>query len=307
MRSSTPSARPDDMTTHLPRIKARLAIHAHRKVRGLLQGEYASTSVGRSMDLNDLREYVRGDDVRDIDWKASARGGQMLVKRFVATRKHTVLVVVSTGRSMAAVNDRLLPKRDLAVFVAGVVGWLAVRHGDLVGVAYGDAAGCQVRPASGSELRLEHALGAVHDAITPDAATADLAGLLEHVARVVRRRRTIMVVVCDEHSLDDRLTAALDRARVQHEVLLVTLGDLGPVRQAVPALADVDSRAALPDWMSSDARLEQEYADRLAADARGLQAGLARLGIPHERVVDHESAVPAIFRLLERHRHARRR
>ena len=132
------------MTTHLPRIKSRMAIHSHRKVRGLLQWEYASMSVGRSMDLNDLREYVRGDDVRDIDWKASARGGHMLVKRFVATRKHTVLVVVSTGRSMAAVNDRLLPKRDLAVYVAGVVGWLAVRHGDLVGVAYGDAAGCQV-------------------------------------------------------------------------------------------------------------------------------------------------------------------
>ncbi|MFA6299664.1 MAG: DUF58 domain-containing protein [Nocardioides sp.] len=295
------------MATHLPRIKSRMAIHSHRKVRGLLQGEYASISVGRSMDLNDLREYVRGDDVRDIDWKASARGGHMLVKRFVATRKHTVLVVVSTGRSMAAVNDRLLPKRDLAVYVAGVVGWLAVRHGDLVGVAYGDAGGCQVRPASGGELRLEHALGAIHDAITPDAAPSDLAGLLEHVARAVRRRRTIMVVVCDEHALDDRLTDALDRARVQHEVLLVTVGDLDPTRPDVPALADIDSGAALPEWMAGDTRLEREYADRLAADARGLQAGLARLGIPHEGVVDHESAVPAIFRLLERHRHARRR
>lgn len=295
------------MTTHLPRIKATMAIHSHRKVRGLLQGEYASTSVGRSMDLNDLREYVRGDDVRDIDWKASARGGQMLVKRFVATRTHTILVVVSTGRSMAAVNDRLLPKRDLAVYVAGVVGWLAVRHGDLVGVAYGDADGHRVRPASGGELRLEDSLGAVHDAITPDSAAADLAGLLEHVARVVRRRRTIMVVVSDEHALDDRLADALDRARAQHEVLFVTLGDLDPTRPLARALADVDSGAALPEWMRGDTRLEREYAERLAADARGLRAGLARLGIPHERVADHESAVPAIFRLLERHRHARRR
>lgn len=294
------------MTTHLPRIKARMSIHSHRKVRGLLQGEYASTSVGRSMDLNDLREYVRGDDVRDIDWKASARGGHMLVKRFVATRKHTILVVVSTGRSMAAVNDRLLPKRDLAVYVAGVVGWLAVRHGDLVGVAYGDAETCRVRPASGGELRLEHALGAIHDAITPGSAESDLAGLLDHVARVVRRRRTIMVVVCDEHTIDARLTDALDRARVQHEVLLVTLDEADPTRHA-EALVDVADGAALPDWMAGDARLEREYADRVAADARGFQAGLARLGIPHERVPDHEAAVPAIFRLLERHRHARRR
>ncbi|WP_193609674.1 DUF58 domain-containing protein [Nocardioides lijunqiniae] len=295
------------MTTHLPRIKARLAIHSHRKVRGLLQGEYASTAVGRSMDLNDLREYVRGDDVRDIDWKASARGGQMLVKRFVATRKHTVLVVVSTGRSMAAVNEQLLPKRDLAVFVAGVVGWLAVRHGDLVGVAYGDAAACHVRPASGGELRLERSLGAVHDAITPHAAPADLAGLLEHVARVVRRRRTIMVVVCDEHGLDERTVAALGRARVQHEVLLVTLDDLDPTRRPVPGLTDVDQGAPLPDWLGGDARLRQDFVEAVATEAAGLKAQLARLGIPHERVADHETAVPAVFRLLERHRHARGR
>ncbi|WP_134739920.1 DUF58 domain-containing protein [Nocardioides sp. 503] len=295
------------MTTHLPRIKARLAIHSHRKVRGLLQGEYASTAVGRSMDLNDLREYVRGDDVRDIDWKASARGGQMLVKRFVATRKHTVLVVVSTGHSMAAVNARLLPKRDLAVFVAGVVGWLAVRHGDLVGVAYGDAGGCHVRQPSGGELRLERSLGAVHDAITPQTAPADLAGLLEHVARVVRRRRTIMVVVCDEQGLDDRVAAALGRARVQHEVLLVTLDDLDPTLRSVPGLRDVDRGTLLPDWLGEDARLRQDFADAAAAQAADLKAGLARLGIPYERVADHESAVPAVFRLLERHRHARSR
>ena len=51
------------------------------------EGEYASVYSGRSMELNDLREYVRGDDVRDLEWKASARSGQLLVKRFIATRK----------------------------------------------------------------------------------------------------------------------------------------------------------------------------------------------------------------------------
>lgn len=294
------------MTTHLPRIKAQLSLHAHRKVRGVLQGEYASTHVGRSLDLHDLRAYVRGDDVRDVDWKASARGGQVLVKRYVATRKHTVLLVVSTGRSMAAVNERLVPKRDLAVFVAGVVGWLAVRHGDLVGTAYGDAAGGHSRPPSGGELRLEHALAAVHDAVAPDGSASDLVTVLEHVAQAVRRRRTIMVVVCDDTTMDERLRLVLQRAQAQHEVLLVTLGNLDPTREDLPALADVDHGTLLPDWTSGDRRLQEEYAALLAAQAQGLTAGLARLGIPHEHVVDHESAVPAIFRLLERHRRARR-
>ncbi len=91
--------------SHLARVKARLSIHAHRKVRGLLEGEYAAIQVGRGIDFNDLREYVRGDDVKDIDWKASARTRMLLVRRYVAERKHTVVLAVSTGRSMAAMND----------------------------------------------------------------------------------------------------------------------------------------------------------------------------------------------------------
>ena len=293
------------MTAHLPRVKARVAIHAHRKVLGLLEGEYASAYTGRSMDLNDLREYVRGDDVRDVEWKASARSGQLLVKRFVATRKHTVLLVVSTGRSMAALNDRLVPKRELGVFVAGLFGWLAVRHGDFVAAAYGDQSSHHERPASGGEASLERTLGAVHGATTPESAPADVAALLEQVARTVRRR-TIMVVVCDEYAVDERLRRALKRAVAQHEVLLVTVGDLDPTRELEGALTDIDSGDAVPDWVRADRRLAQEYAAVLQADRQELRQELDRLGVAHQHVTDHETAVTGVFRLLERHRHARR-
>ena len=101
------------MAVHLTRVKTRMSIHAHRKVRGLLEGEYAALHAGRSMDFNDLREYVRGDDVKDIEWKASARSGNLLVKRYAALRQHTILFAVSTGRSMAAMNDQAVEKRRL--------------------------------------------------------------------------------------------------------------------------------------------------------------------------------------------------
>ena len=50
----------------------------------MLDGEHGSIHKGRSMDFDDLREYVLGDDVKDLDWKATARSGRPLVKRFVA-------------------------------------------------------------------------------------------------------------------------------------------------------------------------------------------------------------------------------
>lgn len=302
------------MTAHLTRIKARLSIHAHRKVRGLLEGEYAAIHAGRGIDFNDLREYVRGDDVKDIDWKASARSRQLLVKRYVAERKHTVLLCVSTGRSMAALGGvgpgSAVPtsKRELAVFVAGVTGYLAVQHGDIIGLVHGDAARQHAaRPGSG-ELHLERLLGTVHDAIGPDGPPGDLTALLRHVVRTVRRR-TILLLVTDEPAVTEEQAMLLRRLAVQHEVLFLTVGDLDPTTSAMAGsrLLDIDAGAEVPAWLRRDAQLHRELATLVADQAHEMRRRLDQLGIVQEQVHDLDGAVTAIFRLLERHRHARRR
>lgn len=299
------------MSGHVPRVRARLALPAHRPVRGLLTGEYAAVQTGRGMEFNDLRPYVRGDDVRDLDWRASARSGQTLVRRYVAERKHTVLLVVSTGRSMAADHDVGVPKRDLAVLVAGLVGWLAVRHGDLVTLVHGDAERHHARPARGGELHLERCLGAVHDAIGLDAAPSDLAGLLRHVARTVRRR-TILLVVCDDEDASPEVLAGLRRLHVQHEVLLVTVGDVDPTGRPpdlaadAPGAVDVDSRRRMPRWLGQDRRLHEEHRRAVIEGRRAFHEAVLAVGVAHQRVSDGDQAVHAVLRLLERHRHARR-
>ncbi|GAA3803689.1 DUF58 domain-containing protein [Nocardioides panacisoli] len=296
---------------HLTRVKARLSIHAHRKVRGLLEGEYAAIQIGRGIDFQDLREYVRGDDVKDLDWKASARTRTLLIKRYVAERRHTVLLCVSTGRSMAAMNDAQHSKRELAVFIAGVMGYLATRHKDMVALVHGDARSQHVRPPDTGELHLERLLATVHDAISPDGDPGDLAAVLQYAVRAIRRR-TILVVISDEPDVSPDTADALRRLRAQHEVLFFTIGDLDPTAVSpggahLRDLVDVDARSAVPDWLRDDRRLAEEYAALVRAEEDGLRRGLEQLGVVHERVHDNDSAITAVFRLLERHRHARHR
>lgn len=292
---------------HLTQVKARLSIHAHRKVRGLLEGEYAALQVGRGMEFNDLRSYVRGDDVKDLDWKASARARTLLVRRYVTERRHTVLLCVSTGRTMAALDAAGAPKRDAAVLVAGVIGQLAVRHGDRVALVHGDRAHQHVAPPAEGELALERMLETIHDAITPDGAASDLAAVLGYAASALRRR-AIMVVVSDERSISDEVARLLRRLRLQHEVLFVGIGDLDPTGLDAVAgeLVDVDDRAVMPAWLRADPELARQWAAVVEQEDDDLRAGLDQLGIVHERVSDADTAVGAIFRLLERHRHARR-
>jgi uncharacterized protein (DUF58 family) len=295
------------MPGHVPRIKARLTLTANRRVLGLLEGEYASVVTGRGAEFNDLREYVRGDDVKDLDWKATARVGQPLVRRYVAVRRHTVLLVMSTGRSLAAAHSLEVTKRDLAVEVAGLLGWLATRQGDLVGTAYGDRDGQRSLPARGGELHLERCLEAVHDAIRPDGPDGDLVGLLAHVARTVRRR-ALVLVVCDDEAPGPGLEPAMRRLAVQHEVLVVAISDLDPVAVPVGAAAhDLDTGRALPTWLRDDRELSVELAESRAEAREAFRGALTRAGVTLQHAVDVSTALPVLRHLLERQRHARRR
>ena len=78
-------------------IKAKIHIYSNKKTGNLFDGSYRSVYEGNGLDFENLREYVPGDNIRDIDWKSSSRNGKMLVKRYVAEKKHNVMLVWDCG------------------------------------------------------------------------------------------------------------------------------------------------------------------------------------------------------------------
>jgi uncharacterized protein (DUF58 family) len=291
----------------LTEVQAKLSIHAHRKVRGMLEGEYGSVYKGRSMDFEDLREYVPGDDIKDVDWKATARSSHPLVKRFVAVRKHTIMLVVSTGRSMAAMADPETSKREVTVLAAGVLGLTAVRHGDLVSLVAGDSSGVEYLKPAGTTIHLERLLRRIVDRTVVAGPAADLAGTLRFIARNISRR-SILVLLADAVDWTDEEVRLLRRLVAQHEVIYLRIGDISPAElQLTPRTAyDVDSLATLPAFVRRDRALHAEYEQSLATSAVNAGAQLSRIDVASESACSEADVIPAVFRLLERHRRARR-
>ena len=200
------------MTSLLTRVKSKMSIFAHRKARGMLDGEYGSVFKGRSLDFDDLRAYIPGDEVRDIDWKASARHGSPLIKRYVAVRRQTVLLVTDTGRNMAAASLGGEEKKDIAVMALGVVGYLAHRHGDAVGLVCGDGTASRSLPAKAGEAHLERLLREVNDRT---GLTSPRSGIGEQLSYVARNfsQRMLLFVVADELVPDAGMERLLRRLR----------------------------------------------------------------------------------------------
>ena len=78
---------------YITKIKANLQIATNKKTSNILSGSHNSIYKGKSMNFEDLREYVIGDNIKDIDWKASARSNKILIKQYIAEKKHNVLFI----------------------------------------------------------------------------------------------------------------------------------------------------------------------------------------------------------------------
>ncbi|MGB4761806.1 MAG: DUF58 domain-containing protein [Candidatus Saccharimonas sp.] len=296
------------MPSLLVKVQSKLAIHAHEKVRGLLEGQYGSVFKGRSLDFDDLREYIPGDDVKDIDWKATARSGQTRIRRYIAVRKHNILLVVDTGRSMAAHAASGEYKKDVAIMTSGVIGHLAQKHGDLVAMVSGDETGSHYMPLKGSSEHLEHILQHIDTKTTLDAAPSSLASQLEYVARSIRRRM-MLVIIADDLALTEEHERLLRRLGAQHELMWITVGDANLTNSQWHGddMVDVGDESFISPYLRANMQLAIEF-DAITKQRRQDFAQLLnRLGIVSERVTGEADVVQGVFRLLERQRYVKRR
>ena len=296
------------MTELLTRVKSRMFIRANRKVLGLLDGQYASLTRGRSMEFEDLRAYVAGDEVKDIDWKATARHGSPLVRNFSANRQHEVVFVIDSGRNLAALSASGEPKRDLAILVTGVLGFLSLRHGDRTSVLHGNAAGfTRLRPAS-TEGQLENLLRAVNVAGSLTGPQSDTVGLLRFALQSIKRR-SIVVVIADDVQMDPAVEEATRLLQSRHEVLWCTLADAHLVAGvgAGRTMFDVEESWSIPEFLRGNRRLMADFDAAASQRDQASTDALDALGISHVRVASQGTVVTDLLTMLGRRARVRRR
>ncbi|HEY4239371.1 MAG TPA: DUF58 domain-containing protein [Kofleriaceae bacterium] len=155
-----------------------------RQVSDVMAGAYLSVFKGRGMELDEVRPYVPGDDVRAIDWNVTARTGEPHVKRFVEERELTVMLLVDVSASQDFGSGRR-SKLEAAVELSALLAMSAVENGDKVGLLlFHGGADLYIPPRKGGK----HALRVVREVLSRGEANAQ--GLADRggaIPRVVRK------------------------------------------------------------------------------------------------------------------------
>jgi uncharacterized protein (DUF58 family) len=259
------------------------------------------------MDFDDLREYVVGDDIKDIDWKASARSHVPLVKRYNANRKHPVTFIMNSGRGMEAITDQGSVKKEVSTQILGVLGFIALQHSDTVGVIYGDEERAFYLPHRETETHLNRSLKVIYENTTLDSPPGNIHTQLLLATKSIRSRG-ITIVISDEFAITHELDYLLKRLQVTQEVLWVTVRDADPLvlESSVNVVEDVETFQFIPDYIRENKKLKGWFSQREAERHQNVGQYMSMKGISHTEVSSPDEVVPTLISLLNRRSRGRK-
>lgn len=196
---------------------------------------------GQGSEFERLREYRRGDEMRQIDWKATSRQRELISREFNVEQNQNVLLAVDCGRSMLNESGGV-SYLDRALNASIMLSYIALGQADNVGfLAFSSDVERSVKPVRGKpaiQTLLQHSFD-----LEAKRATADYSLAIDHISRRFRKRSLVIFVthVIDEQHLD-AICEPLQATRSQHLFLCVFLRDLGLTRLAT-RMPDTDLEA----------------------------------------------------------------
>jgi len=282
---------------YITKIKANLAIYTKKKTSNVLEGAYNSIYKGKSMNFEDLREYVIGDNVKDIDWKASARSNKILIKQYIAEKKHNILFILDSGKKMLADTKELESKKEVALMTVGTIGYLVDKHGDSIGAIYRGKEKIKLFQFKTGIYNLEKILSSYEKEIN---AENDLEGLIKYVLKCIKRRM-IVFIITDIDGMNNISEETLKRLSLLHDVMFVNISDA--LMTGYNAF-DIDGNSYIPDYILEDDKLKEIELEIKAQVYNKTKEKLKKCKIFTTTINKQEEIVNDVFKLLERQKNA---
>lgn len=289
---------PDDPRRFLhPRAIARISrldLRARHVVEGFISGMHRSPFFGHSVEFVQHREYVPGDDIRHLDWKAWSKTDRFYVKQYEEETNLRATLVVDVSESMQYGRGPL-NKYEYGCTIAACLAYLLIRQQDAVGIMTFDDRVRQTVPPRSQQNHLDAILKAM-DVSRPREKT-NVDGILRRVTDATPNRGLIIIVsdlLTDRQQLFHGLDLLSHR---QHDVLVFHVMDDDELTFPFQGSTKFEGMEQLPDLICDPRALRDGYLQALEEFLVEVRRGCARRGIDYVLVKtsDYLDAVLAKF------------
>lgn len=270
------------------------------KTKGLssqiFSGEYHSAFKGRGMAFSEVREYVEGDDVRNIDWNVTARFGHPYIKVFEEERELTVMLLVDVSES-GMFGSTTQMKRDLITELTATLAFSAIQNNDKAGVIFfSDKIEKYIPPKKGKS----HILRIIRELIDfkPASKGTDISLALKYLNNMIKKR-CIAFVISD--FMDAGFDDAIKVSSKKHDLAALRIFD--PREEEMPNIGLVRFKDAETGFVTvmdtSDANTRNNYRLFYQQTARQTTELLNKSGVDHVAIRTDQSYVKPLMNLFK--------
>ena len=281
-----------DYLKKLKKIEFRMRTRSHEA----LAGTYHSAFKGSGMAFNECKAYEEGDDVRYIDWNASARQNGVFVKQFIEERELDVCIVLDLSPSMQF-GSVGMTKAEKAIEVMSILAFSALQNNDKVCLLLFNERGMQyIPPLRGKANTVRLIVEAMK--FSPRDGANHLGKAIEGLMNMLRRRSLVFIV---SDFLSNDYDIQIGHLSHHHEVIPVVVSD--PMEIQMPDmgltfLEDVRTHEmTLAD--TSQASFVKAYREKAEKTADNQKRIFDRIGIPHVRIQTQDDILVPIMRAFE--------
>ena len=205
-----------------------LHLRGKQRATSAISGAHQSRFRGRGMDYLESRSYQPGDDVRNMDWRVTARTGSPHIKLYQEERERPVVIVLDLGPSMFFATQGSF-KSVQAARAAALIGWATVAHGDRIGALIFNGKHQELQPCGGQRgaLRLIRHLAEATDPVAGMRAESKPDGLNHALRQLnqVARPGSQIFIISDFYHIDETLEKRLLHLRRHNDLTALQIVD----------------------------------------------------------------------------------
>ncbi|GIV26768.1 MAG: hypothetical protein KatS3mg027_0582 [Bacteroidia bacterium] len=272
----------------LKRVK-RIEIKSKGLSQNIFSGQYHSAFKGRGMAFSEVREYVPGDDIRNIDWNVTARFDAPYVKVYEEERELTVILMidVSASTSFGMINDY---KKNIIAEIAATIAFSANQNNDKIGVIFfSDKVEKFIPPKKGKS----HILRIIREIIATEKTGADsnLNEPIRFLFQAIKKRSTVFIL--SDFLLPLNFYDALKICAKKHDIIAIKIND--KVEKELPdvgllPIKNLESRAI--QWIdTSDKHFRTQYTANFLKHSNELKQIFQKAKVDSTEIFTHQNYV----------------
>lgn len=284
-------------TTELLKKVRKIEIKTRGLSNQIFSGEYHSAFKGRGMAFSEVREYIPGDDIRNIDWNVTARFNHPFVKIFEEERELTVMLLVDISAS-GDFGTRKQFKRELITELCAVLSFSAIQNNDKIGVIFfSDVIEKFIPPKKGRS----HILRIIRELIDfrPTNRGTDIGKALQYFTNMIKKR-SIAFLISDFRN--EGYVDALKIASRKHDLVALRLYD--PFEETLPDLGLIrlqDAETGRLLWVDSSSKsVRDDYRKHWELTQKTTDQMLARSGVDFVKIATHHNYIQPLINLFKR-------